>query len=142
MKEPAIEIIKTEEYLKSANVVSDYIRNLPLNHEQNDTLVKLLVDHGDLGRKDAFLQGFDMGMKLMKHSITNKNDEFTVKADESHFMGNMIVFDKIRESLESARKKITDPEILEEINRAIGKATQGYEEAWKYYEPTTEKDAQ
>lgn len=68
MEELSIEIIKSEEYLKSAKEVSEFIRNLNLTSDQNNTLVKLLVDHGDLGRNDAFLQGFRMGMEFMESS--------------------------------------------------------------------------
>lgn len=68
MEELSIEIIKSEEYLESAKEVSEFIRNLNLTTDQNNTLVKLLVDHGDLGRNDAFLQGFRMGMEFMEAS--------------------------------------------------------------------------
>ena len=68
MEELSIEIIKSEEYLMSAKEVSEFIRNLNLTTDQNNTLVKLLVDHGDLGRNDAFLQGFRMGMEFMESS--------------------------------------------------------------------------
>lgn len=72
MEDGRIEIVKTQEYLDSTLEVSKFIADLPLTHDQNNQLVKLLVDHDNIGRNDAFMQGFKVGMDFKDY--TSKMD--------------------------------------------------------------------
>lgn len=66
MDEEGLEIIQSEEYLEKVKKVSDFIKDLPLSHADNDKLISLMLDQTEQGRTDAFLQGFDLGIKVMK----------------------------------------------------------------------------
>lgn len=63
IEEPAIELTSTKEYLKSAEAVSDYIKELPLTTEQNDKLIQLLHAHVYAARAGALGQGLAMVLK-------------------------------------------------------------------------------
>ncbi len=77
--EITVALEKSKEYLESAQVVSIYLKDLPLTHEQNDHLIHLLMEHGNIGRKDAMLQGFRMGIELMKDNPqAEPNNEFNI----------------------------------------------------------------
>lgn len=62
----AIEIERTEEFIKAAKGLSDYIALLPLDHEQNDGLIRLMVEQVKTAEQGAYLQGFKMGLDLGK----------------------------------------------------------------------------
>lgn len=64
--EEVLEIIQSKEYLEKVKRVSDFINGLPLSHADNDKLISLMLDQNNQARQDAFLQGFDLGVKLMK----------------------------------------------------------------------------
>lgn len=61
-----IQIERTEEFLEAAKKVSEYIHSLPLSHEQNDTLVQMLLDQTQAAERSAFRFGLDMGIKIGK----------------------------------------------------------------------------
>lgn len=62
----AIEIERTDEFIKAAKDLGDYISLLPLNHEQNDELIRLMIEQVKIAEQGAFLQGFKMGFDLGK----------------------------------------------------------------------------
>lgn len=62
----AIEIERTEEFKQAAKELGDYIALLPLNHEQNDELIRLMVEQVNTAEQGAFLQAFKMGFDLGK----------------------------------------------------------------------------
>ena len=66
MDEEGLEIEQSEEYLEKVKRVSDFINGLPLSHADNDKLISLMLEQNNQARTDAFLQGFDLGVKLMK----------------------------------------------------------------------------
>lgn len=57
-----IEIIKGEEYLRTAQELSAVIEGLPLNHEQNERLINAILAHTSAGRKEAFAQGLGLAI--------------------------------------------------------------------------------
>ena len=64
----ADEVIHMEnspELLALVNEISEYIVSLPLTTEQNDKLVHILTEFQNQARKDAFTQGFELGIKVM-----------------------------------------------------------------------------
>ena len=62
--EPAIEIERTEEFKSVARELSVFIQALPLTHEDNDKLIALIIAQVQQAEKDAFEQGFSLGLKL------------------------------------------------------------------------------
>lgn len=59
-----IEILQTAEYLQAVRKVSDIIKALPLTNEQNDKLIHALAEQNQIGRADAFKQGFSMAYEF------------------------------------------------------------------------------
>jgi len=66
MEESYFGIPKSVEYLQMASQVGAFIHELPLNVEQNDKLIQLVVENMEVGRVDAFRYGMDLGIKLGK----------------------------------------------------------------------------
>lgn len=60
----AIEIERTEEFIKIANELGDFIKSLPLSHEENDDLIRLMVKQVNVAKTSAFTQGFTMGYEF------------------------------------------------------------------------------
>lgn len=60
----AIEIERTEEFIKIANELGDFIKSLPLSHEENDELIRLMVKQVNVAEMCAFTQGFAMGYEF------------------------------------------------------------------------------
>lgn len=60
----ALEIERTEEFVQTANELSNFLRSLPLNNEDNDKLISLMVKQVNTAEKGAFLHGFSMGYGL------------------------------------------------------------------------------
>lgn len=60
VKDTEINISKyrTPEFIKTTKTVSKYIKNLPLSKEQNDLLVKLLVDNVTAAERSGFYSAF------------------------------------------------------------------------------------
>lgn len=44
-KDFAIELKRSEEFYKTAQKLSDYIKKLPLSNDENDTLVSIILEH-------------------------------------------------------------------------------------------------
>lgn len=59
-KDFAIELKRSEEFYKTAQNLSDYIKKLPLSNKENDTLVSIILEHVTAAEKSAFVQGFNM----------------------------------------------------------------------------------
>ena len=62
----AIEIKKSPEYMEAVYAVSEFIAKLPLDNADNDRLVEALCEFATFARHDAYLQGLNMGVKLMQ----------------------------------------------------------------------------
>lgn len=62
----SIEIELTDEYKEKLFEASDFIKDLPLSHAENGKLVALLTNATNQAMKDAFLQGFELGIKVTK----------------------------------------------------------------------------
>ncbi len=59
-----IKIERSEEFDNAAKELSAFVLSLPLSHEDNDKLVKLIVDQVCMARKEAFDQGAQWGALL------------------------------------------------------------------------------
>lgn len=55
-----------EEGKEKILIVSNFINSLQLSHADNDKLVELLTETTNQVMKDAFLEGFRMGMNVVK----------------------------------------------------------------------------
>jgi len=62
-----IQIERTEAFIQTANELSDFLKVLPLNHEDNDRLVALMVQNVREAESGAFLQGFSMGHEFSEY---------------------------------------------------------------------------
>ena len=51
------------EFIEATKAVSDYIKNLPLTHEQNDALIELLCKNLHEGEVGAFGKGLSLGIE-------------------------------------------------------------------------------
>lgn len=71
-EEMYIEITKSEEFLEHSKKVSEFIKKLPLSTEENDNLLKLLIENLDIAKKDAFNQGFDVGFNAAEYFKNTK----------------------------------------------------------------------
>ena len=62
----AIQIERTAQMIAAAHKLSDYIKDLPLTAEQNDTLVSSMIEQVQEAERGAFVQGFKLGMEYQK----------------------------------------------------------------------------
>lgn len=60
----AIEIIHTEEFYKAAQILSDFIKGLPLNNADNDKLIELIEAQIKPAEQGAFSQGLKLGRDI------------------------------------------------------------------------------
>lgn len=58
---PEITLQHTEGFYESAKQLSEFIKELPLNQQDNDKLIDLILNQVNDGMYDAFVQGFRMG---------------------------------------------------------------------------------
>jgi len=58
---------KEPDFSAAVQAVFDYLLILPLSHEQNNHLVKLLTAQVQATEQNAFYAGFDLGIKVMKY---------------------------------------------------------------------------
>lgn len=58
---------KGELFLKTAKEVDEYLKTLPLTKEQNHKLISFMMEHVTQARKDAYLQGFQMGQDFQEY---------------------------------------------------------------------------
>lgn len=77
-----IKVPMSEESEAAALEASNYIAGLNLPKEQNDRMIELLVKHFSISKKDAFLKGFELGVKLGKESAFDA-------PPLPHFVGNL-----------------------------------------------------
>ena len=62
----AVEIPKTDAYLKSAQIIGEKLNALNLPNQQHNSFVKDLVEHTEITRQEAFMSGFSMALDLAK----------------------------------------------------------------------------
>ena len=60
-EDEAVEIVRTEEFHKTAQALSDHIQSLPLSRAQNDELIQLIFAHVQAAQRGAISQGFMLG---------------------------------------------------------------------------------
>ena len=60
----SIELRKSEEMLRTAKRVSDYLSGLPLTVEQNDRLVALMLEHMQATHRSGFAEGVRFMLEL------------------------------------------------------------------------------
>ena len=61
---PYLEIENTDEFLATALKLSNFIKDLSLTTTKNNELVWLVIDQVTQAKKDAFSQGYQLGLKL------------------------------------------------------------------------------
>ncbi|MFJ7840337.1 hypothetical protein ACIQXG_12830 [Lysinibacillus sphaericus] len=64
LENACIQVERTEAFKQVANELSDFLKALPLNHEDNDRLVAFMVRNVREAEKGAFLHGFSMGYEF------------------------------------------------------------------------------
>lgn len=52
-----IELKRSEEFYKTAQKLSDYIKKLPLSNDENDTLVSIILEHVAAAEKKRICAG-------------------------------------------------------------------------------------
>ena len=57
MMNDTVKIEKGEKYLTTAKSLSDIIKALPLNNEENQKLITGILTHMEAGRTEAYMQG-------------------------------------------------------------------------------------
>ena len=57
---------RSEAFEEQARVLSDYIKGLPLDHEQNDELIAMITSNIGIAEADAFKYGLKMGLDIGK----------------------------------------------------------------------------
>ncbi|WP_313150106.1 hypothetical protein [Lysinibacillus capsici] len=67
LENASIKIEWTEAFKQVANELSDFLKALPLNHEDNDRLVALMVQNVREAEKGAFLQGISMDYEFSEY---------------------------------------------------------------------------
>lgn len=55
---------RTEPFIKVARELNDFLHTLPLDNQEHNKLVDLIIQNVTAGEKGAFLQGFDMGIEF------------------------------------------------------------------------------
>ncbi len=63
----SIELRKSDEMLRTAKVVSDYLKELALSVEQNDRLVALMLEHMEATHRSGFANGVRFMLELEDH---------------------------------------------------------------------------
>lgn len=59
-----MKIKRTKEFYQASHQISDFIKGLPLNTEDNDELVNHLVEYTNTVERSAALFGVQVGMQL------------------------------------------------------------------------------
>lgn len=60
---------RTQEALRLAKNLSEYVRSLPLTNEQNDKLVSMMADCTQKFESDAFTLGLKAGVQAAKELL-------------------------------------------------------------------------
>lgn len=71
-QEGAILIERTDEFLQSAQQLSEFIKGLPLSQPDNDQLIALILRQVQDGERQSFLQGFRMGAEFKRYEAERK----------------------------------------------------------------------
>lgn len=74
MTDDVIQIERSPDFIATAHEVGDHIKTLPLNGDQNEVLVELVIKQVTEAESTAFRQGFDMGVKLGRYLAENPED--------------------------------------------------------------------
>lgn len=74
-EDAAIQIENSEEFIEMSRTVGAFIKELPLTTQQNDELIARVVEHLNLGRADAFRQGFIVGVKVGSTSTDGEEED-------------------------------------------------------------------
>ena len=67
----AIEIPKTDEFLKASKEISDFLETLTLTDEEHSQLIEKLLEYTQIVRKDAFALGVTPILKNALESDSN-----------------------------------------------------------------------
>ena len=62
--------ITTPELTAKANAIDGFLGTLPLSRLQHDDLVLLMANYQVEVKKESFLKGFDVGLKIAMENIT------------------------------------------------------------------------
>jgi len=65
-QEQAIGIKRTDEFMVAAQILSECIKALPLTQPDNDKLIELIANQVNVAECEAFKQGVDLGVKIIK----------------------------------------------------------------------------
>lgn len=68
-EDSAIVFERTAEFFLSAQQLSEFIHNLPLDQSDNDRLIALMVEHVQQAEKGAFDHGFRLGVECCRHGL-------------------------------------------------------------------------
>lgn len=72
MNQEAIEIERSQEFVRIAKELGDHIKRLNLSAEDNDQLIYLMVDQVQEAEATAFRQGFRSGVDVERKERTKK----------------------------------------------------------------------
>ena len=62
-----ITIKHTEDFLELAKDLRELVKGLPISNDDNEKLIKLMLEQIQQAEKDSFLQGFEMGLEFAKY---------------------------------------------------------------------------
>ena len=68
-EDSAIVFERTAEFFLSAQQLSEFIHNLPLDQSDNDRLIALMVEQVQQAEKGAFEHGFRFGVECCRHGL-------------------------------------------------------------------------
>ena len=63
-QEPALTVERTESFYSTARELSDFIASLPINRDENDRLIALIIRQVQDGEQGAFAQGLRLGKEF------------------------------------------------------------------------------
>ena len=69
IEDSAIVIERTPDFFLSAQQLSEFIHNLPLDQSDNDHLIALMVEQVQQAEKGAFDHGFRLGVECCRHGL-------------------------------------------------------------------------
>lgn len=62
-----IKIKHTEDFFVLAKNLREFVEGLPISNDDNDKLIKLILEQIQQTEKDSFLQGFEMGLEFAEY---------------------------------------------------------------------------
>lgn len=69
MEDSIIVIERTPDFFMSAQQLSEFIHNLPLDQSDNVRLIALMVEQVQQAEKGAFDHGFRLGVECCRHGL-------------------------------------------------------------------------